>query len=91
MALKVYLTAATGMLNFQKDGGTIKSVPSQKVKYSFNGGDFSFYDTSVNKGSGFLYVEPLASIQNQAGTPYGATETDVRNALDPIVGVQKTV
>jgi hypothetical protein len=38
-----------------------------------------------------ILTEPTASVQNAAGTPYGATEALVRAALDPIIGVIKTV
>jgi hypothetical protein len=91
MALKVYLTAATGMLNLQKDSNPVTQIPSQHVIYDFDGASFKFYRKDLKKGSGFLYAEPTASVQDSAGTPYGATEALVRAALDPIIGVQKTV
>ena len=91
MALKVYLTAATGMLNFQKDSDPIVSIPSQNCFYVVQGTDFAFFRSDLKKGSGYLYAEPLTTIQNAAGAAYGATETAVRAALDPIIGVIKTV
>ncbi len=91
MALKVYLTVGTGTLNFIKDAGAIASVPSQSVIYEIHGSDSRFYRTDLNKYPVFLYAEPIVSVQNAAGTPYGATETLLRAALDPIIGVQKTV
>jgi hypothetical protein len=91
MALKVYLTVGTGMLNLQKDSDPVTQIPSQHVIYDFDGANFKFYRKDLKKGSGYLYAEPTASVQNAAGTPYGATEALVRAALDPIIGVQKTV
>jgi hypothetical protein len=79
------------MLNFQKDSDPVTQVPSQHVIYDFDGASFKFYRKDLKKGSGYLYAEPTASIQNAAGTPYGATEALVRAALDPIIGVIKTV
>ena len=91
MALKVYLTVGTGMLNFIKDAGAIANVPSQSITYEVHGSDIRFYRTDLGPHPVFLYAEPIASVQNAAGAPYGATETLLRAALDPIIGVQKTV
>ena len=91
MALKVYLTVGTGMLNFIKDAGPISAIPSQHIIYDIHGTDSRYYRTDLQRTPVFIFAEPIVSVQNAAGTPYGATETLLRAALDLIVGVQKTV
>lgn len=91
MALKVYLTVGTGMLNFEKDSDPKAAVPSQHIIYDIHGTDCRFYRIDLQRKPVFIYAEPIASVQNAAGTPYGATEALLRAALDPIVGVLKTV
>jgi hypothetical protein len=91
MALKVYLTVGTGMLNFVKDAGEIAAIPSQSIIYDIHGVDCRFYRNDLTPKPQFLYAEAIATVQNAAGAAYGATETLLRAALDPIVGVQKTV
>ena len=91
MALKVYLTVGTGMLNFIKDAGATAAIPSQSIIYDIHGADCRFYRTDLRVEPIFIYAEPIVSVQDAAGTPYGATEALLRAALDPIVGVQKTV
>ena len=91
MALKVYLTVGTGMLNFIKDAAPIAAIPSQSIIYDIHGADARFYRTDLLDGPVFIYVEPIVSVQNAAGAAYGATESLLRAALDPIIGVQKTV
>lgn len=92
MALKVYLTAATGMLNFQLDANPVKSIPSQHIKYDTTGdGYYHFYNLTIPKGSGHFYAAIWSDLQTSAGAALGVDEAATRTALDALVGVQKTV
>jgi hypothetical protein len=92
MALKVYLTAATGILNLQQDSEAVKSIPSQHVKYDSKGdGYYKIYNLTVKKGSGFMYSALWSDLQDSAGTALGVSEPLAKAALDALIGVQKTV
>ena len=91
MALRVYLTAATGMLNLKKDSDPVFTIPSQHVIYDYDGASFKFYRKDLKKGSGFMYGDLAGNIQDSGGIGVGPGEAAVRAYLDPIIGVQKTV
>jgi hypothetical protein len=92
MALKVYLTPASGMLNLQKDSDPVRTRPSQSIFYDSKGdGYYSFYDLTVKKGSGFLYSALWSDLQDSVGTQLGVSEAATKTALDTMVGMQKTV
>lgn len=92
MALKVYLTAATGILNLQQDSDPVRSRPAQDYYYNSKGdGYYKFYDKTIKKGSGFLYSALWSDLQDSAGVALGGSEAAAKAALDALVGVQKTV
>lgn len=92
MALKIYLTAGTGTLNFQDGAEPLRNYPSQHIKYVNNGDTYySFYDLSVKKGSGFMYRKIWSDLVDSVGAALGVDEKATREALDAIIGVQKTV
>ena len=92
MALKVYLTAGTGTLNFDDGTNPLRNYPSQDVVcYPDGTGYFAFYNKAVRKGSGFMYNVIWSDLQDAVGAALGADEKGTREALNAIIGVQKPV